>query len=349
MKFNYSDLDNFNCDAVEIYDNNRFMTVDIAKLLNAVSMNDDNNLWVDIINRNGKLYACIDFDKEYVPGYEGINAWFSLSGNSPLNYLVIRMVSKKVLQYLSDKCNYNPDYRLNTIDNILYESIGALSKKKIMYEKMGGKAPDLSSLMGFNNLSNIMLEYNELTDCNSESTFALNLITALSNYFIANGFENLNDVKSIDEYDKICNGLYKNLLLDKYSRRKYLSRYLTCSSEGARFLTSSIAKCLLSTDSFYNQLSSINNVRVQYSDDGEVVRIMFNNYDDEHVIEVCQHFELSDEGKEVFDYYDLDLKSCNMNFSKNTDEGIVSLIYNLPSLDSVLDEHRELDEGLLFI
>ena len=230
MGFDFDKLNDFNCDAIGIYEKDGGVVKNVAMLLNAITMDNSNNLWVDIVRKNGKLYACIDFDKEYFDGYEGINAWFSISSNSLVNRLVINMVSKQVMRYLQEKCRYDFNDSLTPIENIFYESLRKVNRGKYQFNMMNGNLADLDALSGFNNLCNIMLEYNELTDTNSDSTLAMNMITALSNYFVVDDFKNISNLKSIDGYNKLITTIFKSLALDKYSSRKYLSKYLTLSN-----------------------------------------------------------------------------------------------------------------------
>ena len=210
MGFDFEQLERFHCGSIGAYENDGEVIKNVAMLLNAVTMDDNNNLWVDVVRRNGKLYACVDFDKEHFDGYEGMNAWFSISSNSPVNRLVINMVSKQVMRYLKENCRYDFNDSHTPIENIFYESLRKVNRGKYQFDMMNGNLADLSALSGFNNLCNIMLEYNELTDTNSDSTLAMNMITALSNYFNVDDHKNINNLKSIDGYNKLIDNIYKN-------------------------------------------------------------------------------------------------------------------------------------------
>ena len=348
MGFDFNCLNSFNIDTLGPNKKCNYFFLQVAKLLTAISLDNDNGLFVNIEKKDGKCYASIHFAK-YLEDCDNINFGISLSDASFINQFKFFQVLSSVSKYLEDTLQCAFEENDNKVDKIFYSTISKMSNKKKYLEEIGDNSfGDKCGLEAFRNVCNILYSYNELTDADEMSDLNLTLISAISNYFACNRYENLNEIKTLDFYDKQFEKLYKILELDGYSKRKHLTEYIINEDNEYYWIVKSIAKHLIVTECNYDEILSVNRVRLSRVD-GELAQIQFYNYDEPQNILIATAIQFTEESLRAFQEYNQIFKSCNFNKRNGSIDGEMSIIFDLPPFEEVLQEHKDLEEGLVFL
>jgi len=321
--------------------------IDVAKFFTAIAMDNTNGLYVNIENIKGKLYASVHF-KSFTEGYEDLNRRISLSDDSIINRKRFADVVSDVMSYLEDTFQCAYDGKSDKVDTIFLSTLTKLSKKKQYLDIVNSEDFfEYCRLISYGNISNIMYEHNQIVGADNDSNLNLALCSSISNYFSVNNYENLNDVNTIDYYNDFFRKLYNILHTSSCTKNNYLTDYIIYGTDTDYWVSKSIAQHLFVTKCNYNEILSIGDV-IMTVVDGVLARLEFSHYDDCQIINIATNVQFNDDTLKIFEENGMRFKSCNFNH-RNGEEDEMSIIFDLPPIEKVLEEYRGLEDGLVLM